>query len=698
MRVPFGRQTLVGMVIDEAPKSSAPDGKLRAIDEVIDSEPLLDADMLDLCLWAANYYQHPIGDALFSTLPSLLRRGALVPDSSREYWHLSSRGLGLADNSLARAKKQQALVQYLRDHGPATSAALISAGFNRAVINALRDKGLITLTQEATPIEEIDPGLAEVPLTLRTDQARALAALEYQRFTPYLLFGDTGTGKTEVYLQAIARVLASGHQALVLVPEINLTPQTLARFRRRFLCNIAVVHSGLTDRERLQAWADARHGRAGIVIGTRSAIFTPLARPGIIILDEEHDPSFKQQDGFRYSARDLAVMRASRANIPVILGSATPALESLANAARGRYRLLELTERGDGATPSRWQLVDLRGTELRGGFSAPVLDAIKEELSSGNQVLVFLNRRGYAPLLLCHECGWQAECKHCSSRMTTHLAQRRLICHHCESHQPLPALCQTCGSANIQFVGQGTERSEEVLSTFFPGTRVLRIDRDSTRRKQAMAQAVAEIHRNEPCILVGTQMVAKGHHFPAVTLAVLLDVDSGLFSTDFRAAERAAQLITQVAGRAGRERGNSRVLIQSHYVDHPLLNGLMAGGYRRFSRMLIAERRLQQLPPFTFMALVRAEAAAAEDAERFLQTARALLEHFLPPTPDVRYLGPLPAALEKRKNFHRYNLSVFATNRTCLGDALRATCLALEAQKTPRGLRWSVDVDPQDSI
>ncbi|MFA5632881.1 MAG: primosomal protein N' [Porticoccaceae bacterium] len=698
VRVPFGRQTLVGMVIAQTQDSTTPEDKLRAITEVIDAEPLLDSDALALCLWAASYYQHPVGDAVFSTLPTLLRRGAPVPDSHREYWQLSTLGLGLAETSLARAKKQQALVGFVRDQGQATSESLLAAGFTRAIINAVRDKELIALVRETAPIATFDSSLAEAPLALRDDQARALAALDYQRFATYLLFGDTGTGKTEVYLQAIAQVLACGRQALVLVPEINLTPQTLARFRRRFRCDVAVMHSGLSDRERLQAWADARRGKAGIVIGTRSAIFTPLARPGIIILDEEHDPSFKQQDGFRYSARDLAVMRASRENIPAILGSATPALESLSNAARGRYHLLELTERGTSAAAPRWQLVDLKGSELRGGFSAPVLDAMKEELALGNQVLVFLNRRGYAPLLLCHECGWQAECRHCSARMTTHLGQRRLICHHCEARQPIPAHCSTCGSVNIQFVGQGTERSEEVLNTFFPGTRILRLDRDSTRRKQAMADAVAEIHRNEPCILVGTQMVAKGHHFPAVTLAVLLDVDSGLFSTDFRAAERTAQLITQVAGRAGRESTDGRVLIQSHYADHPLLRGLMEGGYRGFSQMLIAERQHQQLPPFSFMALVRAEAAVPDDAENFLHAARSLLEKHLPPTPDVRYLGPLPAALEKRKGFHRYNLSVFTTNRSQLGEALRETCLALEAQKIPRTLRWSVDIDPQETI
>lgn len=697
MKVPFGNRTLVGIVIGEAAESSQPADKLKPIIGIIDQQPLVNHQLLQLYLWAADYYQHPVGDALLSTLPALLRKGAPIPDNLCEHWQLSSHGLGLGEASLKRAKKQQQLVQLLREHRSLSSVELTEKGFSRANLRALENRGLINKVFLPKALFSADSLVAEAGPQLREEQQQALATISVEGFHSYLLFGDTGTGKTEIYLQAIAQILKAGKQALVLVPEINLTPQTLTRFQQRFNCPIASIHSGLSDKERLQSWADARSGIARIIIGTRSAIFTPLASPGIIILDEEHDPSFKQQDGFRYSARDVAVMRANREQIPVILGSATPSLETQLNCERGRYTLIELRDRGHHHPAPQWQLVDLRGTDLKAGFSSPLLQAMEAELGKGNQVLVFLNRRGYAPLLLCHDCGWQAECLHCSTKMTTHLRQQKLICHHCEQQQPLPSQCQQCHSANIHFVGQGTERSEEVLQQLFPHTRIIRLDRDSTRGKNAMVNAIEEIRRNKPCILVGTQMIAKGHHFPAVTLAALLEVDSGLFSTDFRAMERMAQMITQVAGRAGRGEHPGKVIIQSHYVDHPLLRELVKGDYRSFSTMLLADRHQQGLPPYNHMAIVRAEAGSPKLAESYLNKVRSLLEKALPPCPDARYLGPLPATLERRKGYHRFILSIFATNRRRLGEALALTCRQLDTDKDSRNLRWAVDIDPQES-
>lgn len=696
--VPFGHQTLIGLVIATKTHSDQPADKLKAIDSLIDETPLINGDMLDLYLWAASYYQHPPGDALLSILPTLARKGQPLPNNRHEHWQLTSHGLGLGENPLPRAKKQQQLLLWLRANSPSPTTDILAQGFTRAQLKNLADKGLAKAV--ALPTKQVTadkPLLAEAHLALRAEQQQALAAIDFEGFNSYLLFGDTGTGKTEVYLQAIEGVLARGRQALVLVPEINLTPQTLGRFQRRFNCAIAALHSGMNDKARLQSWADARSGAARIVIGTRSAIFTPLAQPGMIILDEEHDPSFKQQDGFRYSARDVAVMRARRENTPVILGSATPALESLYNCERGRYQLLHLRDRGQTLPPPAWQLLDLRGTDLKAGFSAPLLQAMAAELAQGHQVLVFLNRRGYAPLLMCHDCGWQAQCQHCSARLTTHLSQKRLICHHCEARQPIPRQCPQCHSPNIQFMGQGTERSEEVLREFFPGTRIIRLDRDSTRRRDAMGAAIAEIRRNQPCILLGTQMIAKGHHFPAVTLAALLEVDNGLFSPDFRATERMAQMITQVAGRAGRGEMPGKVIIQSHYVDHPLLLELVAGDYRRFAQLLLAERRLQMLPPYINMAVIRAEASQATSAEAFLTLARQQLETLLPPSPDTRYLGPLPAHLEKRQGFHRFTLAIFTANRPQLGTALQPVCLVLEQNPAAKGVRWGVDVDPLET-
>jgi len=698
--VPFGRRTVVGVVVETADASGHDPGKLKAIETIIDRRPLVSADLWQVYRWAYDYYQHPAGDALSGILPALLRRGADADGDPIEHWQLSTHGHGLPETALSRAKKQQQLLNLLRQQGPLPAAAITAAGIGREIIRALAGKGLIesiSVTPQP-PQQEAASWLKGTPLPLRDEQQLALAAIQLDSFNTYLLQGETGSGKTEVYLQAIAAVLASGRQALVLIPEINLTPQTLARFRQRFCCDIAVLHSGLTDRERLSAWQRARDGRARIVIGTRSAVFTPLATPGILIVDEEHDASYKQQEGFRYSARDVAVMRGHRESVPVILGSATPALESLANCERGRYQRLVLKERPAGVSLPRWRLIDLRGSGLTAGFSEPLLNAIRATLTAGNQVLVFVNRRGYAPLMLCHDCGWMANCHQCSARLTVHRGQRRLLCHHCETPQPLPHQCPDCHSPNLAFVGQGTERSETVLAELFPEVPVLRVDRDTTRRKDAMEKLVDEVNRGEPCILVGTQMLAKGHHFAKVTLAALLDVDGGLFSADFRATEKMGQLITQVAGRAGREQQAGTVLLQSHLCDHPLITRLTSDGYAAFATDLLAQRRFADLPPWSHLALVRAEAENPQAAEQLLQRLRQEAERLSPPTPALRYLGPLPSAMERRNNRYRFQLSLCADQRRLLHPLLSALCQWLEADKDARHVRWSVDVDPQDML
>jgi len=699
--VPFGRRQVTAMVIAVASHSDQQLAKLKPVSAVLDREPLIPAPLLQFYLWASDYYQHPVGDALASILPALLRQGASAAGETAAYWQLSRHGLGLPATALSRAKKQQQLLQLLMSRTRLSTRAITDAGISRDSLRALVDKGLVESVTEpvpraAAPLAE--PLLAETPLELRPEQQRALDSLVFDRFNGYLLQGETGSGKTEIYLQAIAEVVRHGRQALVLIPEINLTPQTLGRFRQRFDCEIAVLHSGLTDRERLLAWQAARDGRARILLGTRSAVFTPLAAPGIIIVDEEHDGSYKQQDGFRYSARDLAVMRGSRENIPVILGSATPSLESLANCERGRYQLLTLTERPAGVEKPRWRLLDVRRSELRAGFSAPLIDAIGETLANGNQALVFLNRRGYSPLIVCHDCGWLAECPRCSARLTVHLRHRRLLCHHCEFQQPLPDRCPDCASHNLTFVGQGTERGEAVLGELFPEVPVLRIDRDTTRRKGTMENLLDEVNRGQPCILVGTQMLAKGHHFPHVTLAALLDVDGGLFSADFRAIERMGQLITQVAGRAGREHKPGAVILQSHLCDHPLLGQLTLEGYGAFAATLLAQRRLAGLPPYSHLALMRAEAESGDGAEQFLQLVRHQLETLSPPTPALRYLGPLPSPMERRNDRYRFQLAVFADQRADLHPLISRLCLWLEGERSARKVRWSVDMDPQDML
>lgn len=699
--VPFGSRTVTALVVQKQSGTNLPASKLKAIDAVLDEQPLLPPHLLDLLNWAANYYQAPPGEALAAALPTVLRNGGSMP--GEKYWRLTTRGLGLPEGALPRAPKQAALLAILQQ-GEASHLHLLEQGIKGAHLKALADKGLVESYQRplnsghpATNGESGKPLLKEQALTLSADQRQALAAISPECYQCLLLDGETGSGKTEVYLQAIEKVLARGRQALVLVPEISLTPQTLARFSSRFNCAIAVLHSGLNDNQRLQAWSAARNGSAAIVIGTRSAVFTPLQNPGIIIVDEEHDTSFKQQEGgFRYSARDVAIMRARREDIPVLLGSATPALESLYNCEQRRFQHIKLSGRHGGASQPAWELVDIRKLQLNTGFSATAIDAMTEALSAGHQVLVFLNRRGFASTLLCHDCGWSAECKRCDARLTYHQQTSCLCCHHCDYRQGVPSVCETCGGKQLLYLGQGTQRGESTLEALFPDTPIIRIDRDSTRRKHAMKDYMAEVNTGKPCILVGTQMLAKGHHFPGITLVVVLDADSGLFSPDFRATERLGQLLTQVAGRAGRGDHRGRVLIQSHHSDHPLLNLLARQQYSDFAKHLMAERQLNAMPPHAYMALIRAEASQARNAEQLLGDTREFCQQIIAASPALRYLGPFPAPLERRNQRYRYQLVIVARERRPLHHLLSQTSRWLEASKEARKVRWSIDVDPQD--
>ncbi|HEY0634672.1 MAG TPA: primosomal protein N', partial [Gammaproteobacteria bacterium] len=535
---------------------------------------------------------------------------------------------------------------------------------------------------------------AEPPPELNSDQRAAVTAITAAagRFQPFLLDGVTGSGKTEVYLQAIAPVLAAGRQILLLVPEIGLTPQLVERFRQRFAVPLALLHSGLSDNERQCAWLMARNGQAPIVIGTRSALFTPLKNPGLIIVDEEHDPSLKQQEGFRYSARDVAVVRAHQLGIPVVLGSATPSLESLHNAQAGRYLRLRLPERAGTALHPRMHLLDVRQQPLQEGLAEPLALLMHRHLAQGGQVLLFLNRRGYSPALICHDCGQVADCPRCDARLTYHAAQRRLRCHHCGTERPVPKQCPHCGSADLRPLGQGTERIEEGLKVRFPGVGLVRIDRDTTSRKGAMTALLQEVHGGEARILIGTQMVAKGHHFPEVTLVGILDADQGLFSADFRASERMAQLILQVAGRAGRAERPGEVVIQTHAPDHPLLRTLVAADYHAFAQAALLEREQAQFPPFSHLALLRAEAVDPTAPLTFLEAARRLAAGSADSA--VQLLGPVPAPMERRAGRTRAQLLLQSNSRTALHRLLDQWVVGLEGLKEGRKVRWSLDVDP----
>jgi len=702
VRVPFGRRQVVGFLLETSDSTSLDPAALRPALEILDSEPPLPADVLALLQWARRYYHHPPGEVFATALPVLLRQGEpALPPALPPSWRITAAGrTALAESAvLRRAPVQRLLLEHLA--GCADGASLETlrpvARDSAATLRALRARGWVELIAAPTPNTPTPPPprIPHPPLILNAAQAEAIASIAaaLERFQVFLLEGVTGSGKTEVYLRVIEAVLARGRQALVLTPEIGLTPQLLARFRERLPGPLAVLHSGLNDRERLNAWLLARDGTARVVVGTRSAVFAPLRAPGILIVDEEHDPSFKQQDGFRYHARDLAVVRGRQLGIPVVLGSATPALESCQNARRERYQLLQLPERVGGGAEPAIDILDVRRQPLLEGLSRPLLERMRLHLARNEQVLLFLNRRGFAPILLCHECGWLSACRHCDARMTLHLRQRRLICHHCGDSRPVDSVCPLCGSVDLRPLGHGTERLETALRQEFPDLGIARMDRDSTRRRGSLETLLADIHNGDHRILIGTQMLAKGHHFPDVTLVGIVDADQGLHGVDFRSSERMAQLILQVAGRAGRAEKPGNVVIQTHHPDHPLLRVLVAQGYPAFAAAALAERQAALLPPFAHQALLRAEAADPERATAFLKAARALAE---PLADGVELLGPAPAPMERRAGRYRAQLLTQAARRQDLHGFLDRWIARLWEHATDRQVRWSLDVDPME--
>ena len=694
--VPFAGRRLVG-VVQETGTPTRTDTELKTA-RALDQVPVLDPDLLELCRRAATYYRHPPGEVFHTALPGPLRKGEPPRLPGELLWRLTSRGRFASPEGLRRAPRQQQALELLAEHPRGLSTPMLaSLGVTRGPLQALEKKGwveLVSATADAPDPVPADP-LAEVPEHANPEQDAAIRALsEGTGFIPWLLDGITGSGKTEVYLQTMAEHLRAGRQVLVLVPEIGLTSQTIRRFRRRFRVPVAVLHSGLSEKERLRAWLDAREGRARIVLGTRSAVFTPLKQPGLIIVDEAHDLSFKQQEGFRYSARDLAVWRARLLDIPVVLGTATPALETLHQAHSGRYRHLRLTRRAGEALPPQLMLEDCRNLPPDRPLSPRSLEALEETLDQGRQALVFVNRRGYAPMLLCNDCGWQAECPRCDVLFTWHRREHSLRCHHCDGHRPVPHHCPECGSAHLRDMGAGTEKIESVLREAFPETEVIRIDRDSTRRKGSMDRHLAAVQQGEPAMLVGTQMLAKGHHFPALDLAVVLEADSGFLSADFRGPEQAAQLLLQVAGRTGRGHRPGQVIIQTRHPEHPLLLQLLDGDYHRLAETLLEHRRMAGLPPYGYLALVRTETHQAEQAMTLLSEAAAALEA----DETVQVLGPVPAPRERRAGRWRHQLLLQSPSRKALQRRLPALLEALEQHPLSRHCRWHLDVDPVEML
>jgi len=694
VRVPFGAKTVIALLVEI--HSDTPAFELRAAEAVLDDQPLLDRQLLKLLLWASQYYCHPAGEVFSTALPSNLRKGRAAIRHQRQHWRAVISAGTAAMTVLNNAPKQKAVYEFISHEPDGQDDKSLSGAFSgwRPIIKALIQKGLIEPYIDKKHSSTCPTDSTKFELAPQQQSAIDTVNASFARFNSFLLHGVTGSGKTEVYLQITQNVIEQGRQVLILVPEIGLTPQLLSRFTRRFQAPIALLHSGLNDSERQEAWLSSMQGDSQIIIGTRSAIFTPMKSPGLIIIDEEHDSSFKQMDGFRYSARDLAIKRASLLNIPIVLGSATPSLESFNNVALGKSEILSLPDRaGTASAPSIYRL-DMRGKKINHGLSPHAIKAIEDEITSGGQALLFLNRRGFAPTLVCADCGWISKCHHCDVRMTVHRSAGRLRCHVCSHEALLPVSCPECNSGKLIPLGQGTERLEQFLSELFPQAGVVRVDRDTTRKKGALQNIIQSIRSGEKKILIGTQILAKGHHFPQVGTVIIMDADSGLFGLDFHAQERMAQLITQVSGRAGRASRHGKVYIQSYHPEHPFFEALEKYPYEQFAESMLRERAVTSMPPYSFLALLRVESGKMAHVERFIDRSAEI--GLSVQQPGMEFMGPAIAPLERKAGRFHMQLLVRSDNRRALQIFLDQWVKNLDEIKGARQVRWSVDMDPYD--
>lgn len=706
VEVPFGKRTLVGVIMSQNPPTYAAE-KVRLIRRIIDEQPCIDADFIKLANWCSQYYFFPIGETLATLLPPAFKKAQPLERFYNQLWQLTELGAVVEPSSLE--KKSQVQVQVLsllRSHGQVSSRLLQGLNIRNNTLESLNKQHLI----EAVPPREQKSSnqplksthahwLAQVPPPLTDEQTAAVAAIQAQP-SVHLLFGVTGSGKTEVYMSIILEALCQNRQVLVLVPEIGLTPQTLSRFNHRFKADIAVLHSQQTEGERTHHWLSAQSGTADLVIGTRSAIFTPMPRLGLIIVDEEHDQSYKQQDGMRYSARDLALLRAHWLGISVVLGSATPSLETLHNMQQKNLPVHYLRKRASGVTMPNLQLVDLGREETRDGLARSVLAAMQATLQAGRQVLVFLNRRGFAPAVVCNDCGWTADCPRCDARLTLHKQSNRLKCHHCDLQQAIHKSCPMCGSLHLNPHGKGTERVEDTLVEQFSQS-IIRIDRDSMPNQKAFEKCLTRIHSGEPLILLGTQMLAKGHDFLGVHLVVILDIDGGLFSSDFRAEEKTGQLLTQVTGRAGRGTRAGQVMVQTFQPHHPVFQHWLHQDYSQTARYLLEQRQSSGLPPYSYHALLRSQAPKSEANKEFLLAAKDILLHTKQTDPQLQHAelavyGPVNPAMERKAGVHRNNLVLQSSERVVLHRLLRLCFHTIEAIDGARRVRWHLELDPQE--
>ncbi|MGO9446343.1 MAG: primosomal protein N' [Thiobacillaceae bacterium] len=689
--VPLGRKKAVGVLFGFTQHSDIPAVRLKTIVSIDREHVALPDDIVQLCRFCSSYYHHPIGPITQLALPTALRRVATISPSSQVLYRLSESGRqSLGCGFSPRAHVQNALYARLLPQAWVAKSELARTGGNAGMlIKRWEEHGwLEKRVQLDLHTPDAEPGT--IP-QLNAEQAAAASSLAIPGFRPQLLYGVTGSGKTEVYLRLIETVLARGQQVLVLAPEINLTPQLTMRFVARFPgVAIARLHSGLAEGERLAHWLAASIGQARIVLGTRLAVFTPMPQLGLIIVDEEHDASFSQQEGLRYSARDLAVYRAQLRDLPVVLGSATPSLETWHNVKQKRYALYRLNQRAiHTSSLPHIELVDTRVQKPVDGLAPKARLMIQHTLAEGGQALVFINRRGYAPALTCPSCSWAAPCYRCSARLVLHLRARRLKCHHCGYEESLPTFCPACGNGELKPSGHGTQRLEATLTAAFPDARILRVDRDATRQKGSWEVMQQQIHAGVANLLVGTQLLAKGHDFPGLNLVVVANADAALFAQDFRASERLFAQLLQVSGRAGRAQHAGRVLIQTGFPEHPLYQHLQRHDFDGYAEILLKEREQTGFPPYSYQAVLRAESTQLTLAMEFLAQARQLAD----PPCGVEIYEPVEAPMTRKAGMERAVLLSQSASRGALQTLLGLWVPRLYALK-PGPVRWHLDVDP----
>lgn len=694
VRVPFGRRYVTGVIMAITEHSSFAPDRVKAAGEILSDMPPLPNEIRDLLGFCSQYYHHPIGEVVTAALPTRFRTGRRLPEKAAHKVDITAPGREAQQAGLRRTPALGKLLGRLCAEG-ALDRASLNAAERRSLKRALENGWAVDVAGSEDNRGVTERARSE-PLqqpVLTNEQAVALNAIlnAARGFTTWVLHGITGSGKTEVYLRAMENALRQGHQVLLLVPEIGLTPQLEARIRQRFAAwHTVTMHSGLSATERARHWIEAHRADAHIVLGTRSAIFTPMPRLGLIVVDEEHDGSYKQIEGMRYSARDLAVWRAHQRNIPIVLGSATPSLETFQAANTGRYRLLTLSRRANEASLPTVRMVAMARSTGTNGLSSEVMDAVRARLVAGEQTLVFINRRGYAPVLVCTACAWSPSCHRCSARLVLHKTRGRMMCHHCGHGETVPMSCSSCGNVDLRPLGYGTQRIEAALAQSIPQARILRIDRDTTRAKDAWPAMRAAIDRGDVDILIGTQLLAKGHDFAGLSLVCVLNADQALFSADFRAAEHLFAQLIQVAGRAGRGKLAGEVLIQTQFPTHPLYQAVQAHDYRGFAQTLLVERERARFPPFVYQAVLRAEAGRLDQALAFLGQAAKIAADM---AAGVEVFEPTPATLERLKGKERAQLLVQSNARASLHEFLNHWTDRL-AQSRAYGARWAIDVDP----